>query len=194
MKPEIKTRAYVACPECGEGEFIVQHLLGWEKGRKAGAPWYCHNDACRAGWQFSMGEDGTLEIERADTGKAPGYGLLKLGDLYLVHHQKYGNYVDSDSADYMYHSHQCPTDILGEIEAVFNARGSDPHGVMRYVTSILDTPETTKALEETGSLQALFALFKTDGQPAPTNWPEENGGVIPWIAEMQRDHEKKGDG
>jgi hypothetical protein len=194
MKPEIKTRRYVSCPACGEHEFIVEHLFDRPGPYGIGCAWHCDNAECRAGWKFSITADGAVELERDGTGEPPGLGLLKFRDLYLVVDQKYRNLVGDDHADYFYHSHQCPTNILGTVEDVYDARGKDPHGTMRYVASILDTEATRLRLESAGSLRELFELFGTDGQPAPSNWPEANGGVMPWIAEVQRDYEKKGDG
>lgn len=192
MKPEIKTRRYVLCPECGVGEFYVEHLFDDNYEDRSVGPWYCKNGDCRMGFSIKVaGEE--VELTPTKRYKARGLGLLKFRDLYLVVNQ-IGNLVGDVHADFFYHSHQCPTSILSTVEEVFDARGNDPHGTMRYVASILDTEETRKRLGAATSLRELFDLFGTDGQPAPTRWPEEDGGMLPFIAEMQREHAKKGDG
>jgi hypothetical protein len=176
---EVVARRYVLCPTCGKGEFTVEHLFSVDRDRRAG-PWYCDNAECRMGFMVAVSQGGDVDLTPYERGDLPGLGLLKFRDLYLVVEEKHGAYVGdrAGSADYMYHSHQCPTNLLANVEAIYDASGSDPHGLMRHVASILDTPATRARLEEAGSLAELFALFSTDGKPAPTNWPEENRGVI----------------
>ena len=190
MKANIttETKHYLHCPECNGRMGAIDHLLGDID--RAFGHWIC--GGCHGKVVGTVHPDGTVDAMVKGKADPAGYGLLKLGDLYLVVRET-SAYVDRDGADYAYHSHQCPTNLLSQVEHVFDASGEDPHGTMRYVASILDTPETRERLGTTGTLASLFALFDTDGQPAPTAWPEENRGVIPWIAEMQRDAAKKGD-
>jgi hypothetical protein len=123
--------------------------------------------------------------------------LLKLGDLYVVVD---GYRYKSDDADFLFHSHQCPMNLLRATVAVFAPEhGHDPHGRLRFVAGIDDTPEARALLgeDEQGSnasvtsFAGMLQLFGTDGQPPDSKWPERDGGVIPWLAELQREHRLK---
>jgi hypothetical protein len=122
--------------------------------------------------------------------------LLKLGDLFLVV-EKYT--YTPDGADFLFHSHQCPSNILHNVLAVVDPEhGSDPHGRIRFVSGIEDTPEARAALgfDDRGgvghvTLAQTLGLFGTDGQPTPSSWPERDNGVIPWLADLQREHRLK---
>lgn len=185
MRLETKTRRFIVCPRCGDDSIRVCHL---EPGRTFG-PWHCHGADCSAVFSGRIAEDGSVDAEMRDEPKTRGYALLRFRDLLLVVDEKYGRV---ENPDFFYHSHQCPVSLLGRVEAVFDAEGGDPHGVLRYVAGIDASEHVDKTIEDGCSLQELLALFKTDGQPAPTEWPEKNRGMLNWIAEMQREYASKG--
>ena len=193
MRIELKTKRYFVCAKCGEHK-IVEHLFG-DVDVKWG-PWHCDGD-CDQVHRGTARADGTMDVESTSEPRRRGFALLRRGDMFLVVDQKYGRI---ENPDFFYHSHQCPEAILRTVQAVYDATGSDPHGLFRYVTSVEDTPETRLALTgggrsnmgQVGTLQELLAVFKTDGLPAPTEWPEENGGMIPFVAESQRNYANKG--
>ncbi len=117
---------------------------------------------------------------------------MTMGGRYFVLTQS--NRIEADNQDFFYHSHQCPTNLLRDVEEVFDPEhGKDPHGILRYVASIDATPESTKALHDMHTLAELFALFQTDGQPPSGAWPESNGGMLDFIARWRRDGNKQGD-
>lgn len=187
MKAELvtETQTFVKCPVCGSGS-RVDHLGAGRTFTR----WGCANDDCDVTLSGTVCADGSIDMEVGK--KEPqGIALLKLGDIYLLIRERYGRV---ENPDYFYHSHQCPTNLLGSADRVFSVDGVDTHGMIRFVASIPFDPETWKRLDqETDSLESLFAIFKTNGLPAPSEWPEENRGVIPWLAEMQREHRSKGD-
>ena len=183
----IAAKRFIVCPKCERGEFSIEHLFAKDAAwRHAFGPWPCHERGCDATIRGHVNEDDSIEITVGSKKHKPGLTLLKIGDLWLVE-EAYRHYDPGDDHwDYHYHSHQCLTNLLHSIEKVFDGTGEDPHGRLRFVANIEDTPEIRERLDKISGLEALFQLFGTDGQPAPSTWPEENRGVIPWIAEMQR--------
>jgi hypothetical protein len=183
MRADINTVRFIKCPKCGADRLGSIDRL--KPGTSFG-PWSCQDLKCRFAIVGTVTEDGA-DIEPAKTNedphRAPRLTLLQFRDLYFVHLNRYGG--DPEVNDFFYHSHQCPTNLLRDIVDVFNVDGSDPHGVMRYVADIPWSQETEDSLDGQ-TLETLFALFKTDGQPAPTEWPEDDRGMLPWIAELQR--------
>lgn len=201
---QTKSKLYLVCPACGDDDMCVQHYVDdalagkWpDRESLTFGPWPCHNRDCDRALQGRVTRDGrVIDLEAVPKGHTSGYALLKLGDLYLVVDEMQGDDLD-EGRDYYYHSHSCPVNFLRRVEEVFDVRGRDPHGRLRYVASIPGTPENRKAIADdngngtVGSLEGLFALFKTDGQPAPTDWPEDEGGVLPFIVEARREYEKE---
>lgn len=183
MKATIVTKRYIACPCCGRGEFQIQHLLSLGRPTEFG-PWFCDYEDCCTELQGRIDADGSVEIEHRKTA-LHGIALLKLGGLYLVVDEP-ASRMDDEHADYFYHSHQCPLNLLLRVSDVFDATGRDPHGVMRFVANIDATPRARERLEQIQSLAELFHLFGTDGQPQHSEWPEENGGMLPQVAALRR--------
>lgn len=169
MKAALQTVRFLSCPNCGERMSSIDHL---EIGREFG-PWNCPNLGCNTRIVGSMQINGP-DIEVRPKDRAPTFVLLKFRDLYLVVDEPIG----TENPDYFYHSHQCPQNILGHLEGVFSEKGCDPHGTIRFVAQIPWSEKMKKWLDEVDSLEELFLLFKTDGTPPPTEWPEENGGVM----------------
>jgi hypothetical protein len=176
----------------------VQHLYDTSKERGSEVtfgPWQCDN--CQYEFRgtvlYSPGniyDPCVVTITDVHPwGKVPKLSLLRLRDLYLVV-DGYGDYRPEEQDrlwyDFLFHSHQCPTNILRSVVEVYDKDGFDPHGIMRFVAALDDTKENRKMLDEAGTSEALFQLFQTDGQDALTMWPEKDKGVIPWIAAMQR--------
>lgn len=179
-----ETVRYLMCPACGSRMSSIDHL---SVGQTFG-PWSCGALECRASVMGTVTADGAdIVVERQSDQHQPQFALLKFRDLYLVLLDKYG----VDRPDYFYHSHQCPTNLMAKVEHVFDAEGSDPHGVMRFVAHVPWSKDSADSLKAMGSLAELFAFFRTDGEPAPTDWPEENAGVLPFIAEARREYTKK---
>ncbi len=151
----------------------------------------CSDDGCRTEIRGTVAVDGSIEIEHRER-KPAGLALLTMGGRYFVLTQYYR--IEEENADYFYHSRQCPTNLLSQVINVFDPEhGEDPHGILRYVSSIEFTLEVDKALNDAASLTELFALFHTDGQPAPSVWPESEGGMHPLVANWQRQVLKRGD-
>lgn len=179
-----ETVRYLVCPACGSRMSSIDHL---KIGQTFG-PWSCGALECRASIRGTVTADGAdIVVELQGDEHRPQFAMLKFRDLYLVLLDKYG----TTNPDYFYHSHQCPTNLLREVEHVFDAEGSDPHGTMRFVARVPWSKESGETLESMGGIAELFAFFKTDGQPAPTEWTEENAGVLPFIVDARREDTKK---
>jgi hypothetical protein len=56
------------------------------------------------------------------------------------------------------------------------------------VLFIPDTEENRTKVKGLGRTEDVLKLFDTDGREAPTNWPMEDGGVLPFIAEDRRQY------
>ena len=94
--------------------------------------------------------------------------------------------------EFFCHSHQCPTNLLHDVMEVYGPDGDhDPHGLIRYVACVDDTPMMRTALEDGPSLHEVMKLFCTDGELPPTEWPERNGGLLPMVAEWRREELNK---
>ena len=176
MIPETATRTHIVCPKCADLMGSTDHLnIGATFG-----PWGCQSVDCNMGVQGKVTPDG-LDVSFEEMAKKALLTLLKFGDAYIVVLDKYG----VPYPDYYYHSHTCPVNIVNSAVGVFDPTGSDPHGIFRWVKSIDYNSEISKTLENTDSLQSLLLLFGTDGTPPETEWPEENHGMLPWIAGMR---------
>lgn len=127
------------------------------------------------------------------TERKPILCLFRFRDLYVIA-ESYtrGAEDEEDSYDYLFHSHQCPVNIMRNVLEVFDsAEGKDPHGIFRYVAEIDDNEQNRTALRDKGGFQDMLYLFKTDGTEAPTQWPEKERGLLPWIAALQDDAKTK---
>lgn len=194
MTIEIVTKRFVVCPGCSKHHHSIEHLFG-EAFKRTFGGWRCETDDCLTEVSGTVYPDGRIEVQsKTVENRRRGLALLKLRDLYLVRREKYGR-IKPERADYFYHSHQCPTNLLHDVVEVYGPSGDrDPHGLIRYVAGIDDTPETRAALHDhdgvTPSLRQVMEMFGTDGEPIATDWPEANGGVIPMIAEWGREEDK----
>lgn len=187
MKPEIKMKQYFLCPECGETEFSVDHLIE-RKSKTTFGPWHCKNLKCSKVIKGTVNGD-NIDVVTEDCDRYPTLSLLKLRGMYLiVSHQVIGEENGViDNWDFFFHSHQCPYNLFHSVVAVFDHEDSDPHGVMRFVSSIRNTSEISKELDEVSRTTDLLELFKTDGIPLKSEWPILDKGVLDWIAEMKRE-------
>lgn len=193
MKVDLVMKRFVLCPACEKHEHSVEHLFELGERRHFG-PWSCETDDCYTTVRGTCFPNGEVDVVFEDSPKKRGFALCKLRDLYLVVREPYGRI---GNPDFFYHSHQCPTNLLSRVTEVFGPSGEpDVHGMIRYVAGIDDTPETRKVLHAGDgsacpSLRMVMELFKTDGEPIETDWPEGNEGVLPFIAEARRqEHEE----
>lgn len=187
MKAAILTKRFITCPRCTDGTWEMDHLA---PGTSWG-PWSCPNSSCTAAVKGTVGTDSTIDIEVFDKPEMV-LALFQLRGLYLV----ITSYAQSSNYDYFFHSHQCPTNMLQHTLAVFDPEtGIDPHGVLRFVAAMPDSKGVREMIERNleTSLAGLFAIFGTDGTPIASDWPERNGGKLPWLAKMQRDEQTKGE-
>lgn len=171
MKAEIVTKRFVLCPRCNTSSWPIDHLT---PGGTWG-PWPCSDRNCTASIKGSVGADGSLDIEVSDKPDM-ALALFLFRGLYLV----VAGYSASKEYDFLFHSHQCPENMLRSTIAVFDPEtGIDPHGVLRFVAAVPDS-EALRDWIGTGcqngdeSPAKLFAKFSTDGVPPPSKWPERN--------------------
>lgn len=181
---ETKTKRYFLCPHCQREEMYVEHLLT-EAERDGKNHWFgplicskCNHEIKGECTPRGVKIESVYKCKRKQI-----LALLRFRDLYVV----IDKYRESDDYDFLFHSHQCPTNIMRSSIEVFDPKyGSDPHGVFRFVSAVEDTEENRGALDKCSKLESLFQLFGTDGSEAPSEWPEKNHGVLPWIVEQQR--------
>lgn len=184
----IKTKRFLPCPNCGQHDFLVEHVID-DFVRDLG-PWECRS--CHYDVRFTAGNGTITNVRSEPSGDTRMLSLVRLRDLYLVvgSYSK-GKDEGSDWYDYLFHSHQCPINLLNNVEEIYDAaEGMDPHGICRFVAAIPDTEENQTKLDQTGTLQQLFLLFDTDGTDAPTRWPENERGLIPGLAKLQDAYRK----
>ena len=193
-KVQTRVKRYISCPNCDEGEHIVEHLI--ERKVLLGAdfgPWRCSD--CLRRFSGKAFPDGEVEITSVETDKDPyldGYALLKLdveelvndGALYFVVKDSQFGSSGPEQLDYHYHSHQCPTNLLSRIvEMVTEKNGTDEHGLLRFVSWVRADELTEDAFNKVGGLSGtalsdVFEIFKSDGTLPPTIWPSSNRGML----------------
>lgn len=188
MQPNVLTKRFIRCPHCDKGEHTVEHLF--EDQDRSFGRWRCHD--CNHEFSGVAKQDGTIEITKVvPSDSQPMLCLLRFRDLYLVVNSYTKPKQDDrdDWYDYLFHSHQCPSNILGSVEEVYDpAEGRDPHGQIRFIAAVPDAGQDVG--KECGTVEELFRYFHTDGTEAPTNWPEDQHGLIPFIAAMQYAYRK----
>jgi len=182
---KIKTKRYLECPNCGDYDFSVDHVLDKDTIQSYG-PWHC--TICNHEVRFKAGQGVLQDVTTKECPRQPMLCLFRIRDLYVV--------VDSysmpddgkpDWYDYLFHSHQCPTNLARHVVEVFcPEEGQDPHGVFRFIAAIPDEEDNrTLVQDKCTTLQELFFAFQTDGQEAWTRWPESQRGLIPGLAQLQ---------
>jgi hypothetical protein len=145
----LRTKRYLVCLECGDGEFLVEHLCATGRREKWG-PWYC--DACGAGHRGHVRGDSvhaeltgsrrdrTSVLLRVDPGEGSHLYVVVSGMRFdgapaVFHHD--------DNDRYLYEEHSCPENALRAAQAVLLVNGSgdidsDPHGVLAYIGTAPD--------------------------------------------------------
>lgn len=200
MTVEMRTKRFPIC-KCGMEYSSFEHLVEPGKERTFG-PWKCESRGCNQQLRGTVKSDGEVVLELSDAPiEKRGWSLLFFRGLWMLYES---SFFRPEGDDYFFHSHQCPTNIMGSIKEVYcPEEGEDPHGLFRHVASIEDTLEVRQSLGidplprrpglpanasecANPSLAEVFRLFKTDGQPPPSQWPEENRGALPFIAELRR--------
>ncbi|MDD5511500.1 MAG: hypothetical protein PHI12_11930 [Dehalococcoidales bacterium] len=143
-----------------------------------------------------------IEITKiVESDREPIVCLFRFRDLYLVvkGYTRPKNY-EHDWYDYLFHSHQCPGNIFRSVAAVYcPADGADPHGIIRFIAAVPDVEQKINEFSfnpdkqdvNCDTLEGLFRYFCTDGTDAPTNWPEHQRGLLPFIAELQDAYKKE---
>jgi hypothetical protein len=189
MKATIITKRFIKCPKC-DNTFGIEHLMGKECNNRPFGPWQC--DDCTTTIKGRV-VDGQVEIEEVEPRGYPTLSLVKFKDTYLVlEHKIMGNKNGKiENWDFFFHSHQCPANLLRSVISVFDYEESDPHGMIRFISSIPFNIENKEKLDRAYLTEHLFDLFNTiDGEPQPSEWPEENKGMLDWIAQMKGDNQE----
>lgn len=200
MKAEIVNRRYIKCPTCGETH-EVEHLFEMIEDYKHTAyattsarfgPWYCDDrEKCNTKMSGYVHDDGTVSVDvipRPSNISHKALVLFKLRDLYVV----VDGYTcdengDIENWDFLFHSHQCPTNIFSRLQKIFDSEHDDPHGILRFMASIRATDENIKEFDESiNTVPDLLKFFNSDGFPKDSDWPEENKGVLGWLAQLKK--------
>lgn len=188
---DMKKVTQLACPHCGKSSRPIQRLIDQRAQQGADVsfgPWRC--DECWHEFSGAVCDVGVHITEVRPCKERKMLSLLRFQGVLVVV-DSYCDYSDDpDWYDYLFHSHQCPTNIMHSAKEVFDEDGRDPHGLFRFIAAIPDTEEARKALDAM-DIASLLALFHTDGTEAPTAWPAADGGVLPWLAEMRRQYKAK---
>ena len=194
MKAEIVTKRFITCPRCQNATWPVDHLT---PGATWG-PWSCPDNNCTAAVKGIVCDDWTIDVEVSDKPEMV-LALFLFRGLYLVV-SGYSSVNGPSHYDFLFHSHQCPENMLSSTIAVFDPEtGIDPHGVLRFVAAVPDSEALRDRIgaghQQNGdeTLAKLFVEFSTDGVPPPSDWPERDGGMLNWLAEAQRAAIAKGE-
>jgi len=184
MKPTVITKRFILCPQCDCGQHEIEHLI--QDAPRDFGPWSCRQ--CNHEFFGTVHPDGSVECRRIRQLPDEVMCLLRFRDLFIVA-GPYAGFSRPDSEDFFFHSHQCPENIMRSVLGVCCPEaGEDPHGIFRFVAT---APYAGREFTF-GTLAELFRHFGTDGRDAYTEWPESDGGVLPWLAKLQREHRAKG--
>jgi ribosomal protein S27AE len=140
-KAEVKSWRYVSCPNCGQGQHWVEHLLG--EGNRTAGPWSCGQ--CGVYFRLTIrGEDVFLVM----TDECKTRELIELEippqqhsiHMLLVHERRTSTREpDADHArEYYYEEHTCPINWINRVVHVALGDDQDPHGIAKYVRHIGD--------------------------------------------------------
>jgi hypothetical protein len=93
--------------------------------------------------------------------------------IYLVVKTK--RYSDDDGLAYFYNEHTCPTNWIGDVEAIIFEGDSDPHGVAQFVRRV-DLPSSVDDVDDL-DLPSLFPEafaegMEIDGELMPAPLPK----------------------
>jgi hypothetical protein len=138
----IETKHYALCPSCGKGRHFYGHLIDRFHDGFSFGPWACDECGFFADFRCVGLEESDLRIKPSTT-RAPlvrKYVLLQRGELRLVVETEIATDWDEDNEAYLFDSHTCPTNYIGDVVAILLGTGedcdSDPHGVFEYVCSV----------------------------------------------------------
>ena len=84
--------------------------------------------------------------------------LLKRNGIYLI----VNGYGDKEHDQYFYNEHTCPTNYMGDVEAVIYEKDADPHGVFEWVATIDKPEDWDYGPEEFEEWCALFPELRED--------------------------------
>ncbi len=132
-----KQRRCIACPECGKGEFAVDHII--ESGGTFG-PWFCN--LCGFGFQGKADKGGPITVEAATTRKKITRDLIRLRiedvrNLYFeVEAMEFTDRNNEPgSKNYYYDEHSCAVNFLRGVVETFTDNEPDPHGIFELIAS-----------------------------------------------------------
>lgn len=140
----IPQRRCIACPECGKGEHIVEHLLG--RGATTAGPWYC--DGCGYGFTLDIAADGaTVTTADAPDRNVATRCLVRLRPgvrslVFEVEHMAIGRSVGVDEGTrYWFEESTCACNFLRRIVETWADGERDPHGIFEVLEERADPVE-----------------------------------------------------
>ena len=130
MIPKIEFTKKAICPECNDGEFIIDHKAGRY------GPWGCRS--CGACFMLDIGVD-TVEMTPHPTNHQPAWLIVKTAGsnppvYFVIDHMIYGE-KDDDNDRYYVEESTCPTNLI-PVSAIITEGDTDPHGILEFVAHI----------------------------------------------------------
>ena len=168
-RANIRTRRFLLCPACDQGESFYEHLEAGAKTR-----WHC--DHCGVFYDVEIDSEGTALVGLTDERTVPTLDLLVLPPqrcpVYFVINGRRTIPHDTDvQARHrnLYESHSCPTNWL-QPELVYCATDddpADPHGLIRFVRCVDrgNLPEKPDQLDDVFDWTEVFP--ELTGRPVP---------------------------
>lgn len=165
MKATFEVKRYIVCPHCEKTtERSVDHLLKEENLPRTFGALSCNH--CHEEFKGVIQMDHSIDIEKVFGGSKylPTMDLLVIPPqdkpIYLLRRGnrtfKPGEVLNDvkDNARYYYNEHSCPTNWMDNFETIAFDGDGDPHGVVRYLNSIM--PEDYAKIE--AEINAAYGL------------------------------------
>lgn len=173
MNRALYRKRFFSCDCSNPKEFSVEHLFESYKGKVSTfGPWWC--DSCGYSWSGRLFPDTQgdpdIDLEKGEYKEDIGV-LLKLSvpleELRFVarikHLYKPGQPLRG--LRYLIEEHNCPTNILSDIEKIFVGTDDDYHGLFEIVAVRRDFPEGWRRDSKSELLEGFSELLSEDENP-----------------------------
>jgi hypothetical protein len=162
---KIKIKKIILCPDCDEELGSIDYQLDYVKKYKTETsfgPWYCQK--CTFGFNGKISVDGSISLEKSkgfckSTLVLLEYVPRKNEKLYLIVDGFKFEHSNEDNNRYFHEEHTCPSNDFRATRAVLagdKILSTDPHGIMKYLTSMDIKQEDKLSIIDNNTIKLLL--------------------------------------